>query len=157
MTELAPRLLRYCAGWTRERGAAEDIVQDTLMALIRRWQQMGPPDSVDAFAFSIARRKAYRAVVRQRLFEPLMTILGRHHPGADPEKSVVVKAEMARTRRGLATLPARDREAILLVAAGEIGMAEAAEVLGISISALKMRLLRARKRLAGILEKDHEG
>ncbi len=155
--ELAPRLLRYSMGWTRERGLAEDIVQDTLVALIRRWQEIGPPDSAEAFVFAVARRKAYRAVVRRRLFQPLMTILDRHHPDADPEEATVAKAEMQRVQCALAALPARDREALLLIAAGELGMADAATILGISVSAVKMRLLRARQRLAAILESEHAG
>jgi DNA-binding CsgD family transcriptional regulator len=48
-------------------------------------------------------------------------------------------------------LPGRDREALLLVATGELGLAESARVLGISLSALKMRVHRARKRLAQLL------
>jgi len=54
-------------------------------------------------------------------------------------------------------LPGKDREALLLVAAGELGLAESARVLGISLSALKMRVHRARKRLQQLLEERKVG
>jgi len=42
------------------------------------------------------------------------------------------------------------------VALGELSSIAAAAVLGISVSALKMRVHRARKRLAAALEDGHE-
>jgi RNA polymerase sigma-70 factor (ECF subfamily) len=52
----------------------------------------------------------------------------------------------------LKRLPGRDREALLLVAAGELALEDGARLLGISKSALKMRLHRARQRLQSLLE-----
>jgi DNA-directed RNA polymerase specialized sigma24 family protein len=49
-------------------------------------------------------------------------------------------------------LSSRDREAILLVAVGGVSMSGAASALGLSISAVKMRVSRARARLAALLE-----
>jgi len=55
---------------------------------------------------------------------------------------------LVRVRAALARLPRKDREALLLVALGQMTSAEAAVVLGLSLSATKMRVHRARKRLA---------
>jgi DNA-directed RNA polymerase specialized sigma24 family protein len=56
----------------------------------------------------------------------------------------------------LTRLPRRDREALLVVAVGGLGTHDAAEALGISVSAVKMRTLRARQRLRALLEAPHE-
>src|SRR2546422_445495 len=53
---LAPRLVAYVLGRTSCRGTAEDIAQEALTALVRRWKQTGPPESPDGYAFAIARR-----------------------------------------------------------------------------------------------------
>ncbi len=70
-TALAPRLIGYVLARTGCRGTAEDIAQDALTALVRRWRQIGPPESPDAFAFAIARRRAGRAVARRALLAPI--------------------------------------------------------------------------------------
>lgn len=49
-----------------------------------------------------------------------------------------------------------DREALLLVGVEGMDLTRGAEVLGISLSAIKMRVHRARKRLARILEEPHD-
>jgi len=98
--------------------------------------------------FSIARRRAVRAVIRRRLWVPIEHAFGRHDDAPDPEAQAVARAEHVRVRAALARLPRKDREALLLVALGQMTSAEAAVVLGLSLSATKMRVHRARKRLA---------
>lgn len=160
VTELAPRLLRYCLGRTGSMEAAEEAAQEALAALVRRWRLHGAPDSPEAFAFTVARRRAARAALRRRLLRPLAALLedGREPEADGPglEERTVARAELALTRRALRRLPARDREALLLAAAGELAGAEAARVLGISPSAYKMRLHRARRRLHELLERHDE-
>jgi RNA polymerase sigma-70 factor (ECF subfamily) len=62
----------------------------------------------------------------------------------------------AQLRRAFGTLSARDREVLLLVAAGELDLQSVSRLLGISLSATKMRLHRARRRLTAIMEVAHE-
>lgn len=154
---LAPRVLRYCLGRVGEAGAAEEVAQEALAALVRRWRGRGAPESPEAFVFAVARRRAFRASVRRRLLVPLTALKGASRlaePGV--EERAVARDELARTLAALRRLPGRDREALLLAAAGELPTGEAARVLGISPSAFKMRLHRARRRLAELLE-DREG
>ena len=160
ITDLAPRLLRYCRGRTGSAEVGEEVAQEALTALVRRWRLHGPPDSPEAFAFTVARRRAARTALRRRLFRPLDALL---ESGAEPEEDdpgleerAAARAELARTAAVLRRLPGRDREALLLVAAGELATAEAARVLGISPSAFKMRLHRARARLRDLLERHDE-
>jgi RNA polymerase sigma-70 factor (ECF subfamily) len=105
-------------------------------------------------------------VVRRRLLLPLAALTDGHggrgagipaelaHPSTarDQEEQAVARGEVSRTLAALRRLPARDREALLLVAAGELATDEAARLLGVSRSAFKMRVHRARKRLSELLE-----
>lgn len=152
LDELAPRLLRYCLGRAGSRPLAEESAQEALTALVFRWRRHGPPDSPEAFAFTVARRRLQRMLVRQRLLEPLERVMHGHSPRPDPETHTMNRAALRRTLRALEHLPGGHREALLLVAAGELDTAAAAAILGISSSALKMRVHRARKKLHGLLE-----
>lgn len=150
--ELTPRLLRYCVGRAGDRSLGEDIAQETLTALVARWRRHGPPDCPEAFAFTVARRRLGRALLRRRLMEPLESLFHERDEAPGPEQDALTKNTLTRSLEKLDQLPAREREALLLVATGELDMARAAEVLGISKSALKMRVHRARKHLQKLME-----
>jgi RNA polymerase sigma-70 factor (ECF subfamily) len=154
IAELAPRVLRYATARLGDPALAEDVAQESLAALVRAWRNGGAPDSAEAFVFAIARRRAGRAVWRRRLAAPLELAVGTRTDEPSPEARAIATDESARVRAALARLSSRDREAILLVAVGGLSMAEAAAALGLSISAVKMRVSRARIRLAALLG-DH--
>jgi len=155
--ELAPQLFRYSLGRTRDAGLAEEVAQDALAALVQRWRRHGPPECPAAFAFAVARRRAGRLNFQRRLLKPLHALLDGHSPLPGPEEIATQRTALGRTLTAMRQLPGRDREALLLVGAGELGPTEGARVLGISVSALKMRLHRARKRLLQILEEKQDG
>jgi RNA polymerase sigma-70 factor (ECF subfamily) len=150
--ELTPGLLRYCTARTRDRNLAEEIAQESLMALIMHWNNHGAPESAQAFLFAVARRKAARAMLRRRLLLPLQILVGSRDHAPDPEETVLRRDGCTQLSRVLEQLPPRDREALLIVAVGGLNTSEAARVLGISESALKMRTLRARQRLHDLME-----
>ncbi|HEY7216546.1 MAG TPA: sigma-70 family RNA polymerase sigma factor [Thermoanaerobaculia bacterium] len=154
MKELAPQLLRYSLGRTGDATLAEEVAQDALTALVQRWRRHGPPECPAAFAFAVARRRAGRLNLRRRLLEPLNALFDGHSPLPGPEEHALLRTDLGRTLAALRKLPDRDREALLLGVA-DLGLTEGARVLGISISALKMRVHRARKRLLQLLEEAH--
>lgn len=117
VTELAPRLLRYCLGRTRDPALAEDVAQEALVALVRRWRRWGPPESPEAFVFSIARRRAWRRVWERRLLAPLSLLGLRADSGGDPQRHALARLEASDALRALRTLRAADREVLLLLLA----------------------------------------
>lgn len=70
---------------------------------------------------------------------------------AEPDDHVVARELGARLERAILTLPASTRAALVLRDIEGLSTAEAAEELGISESALKVRLHRARQRLRAVL------
>jgi RNA polymerase sigma-70 factor (ECF subfamily) len=152
IAELAPRVLRYANARLGDLALAEEIAQESLAALVRACRNGGAPESAEAFVFAIARRRAGRAVWRRRLWAPLELASGVRSGAPSPEAKAIAQDESARLRKALARLSSRDREAILLVAVGGLSMADAAAALGLSLSAVKMRVSRARTRLAALLE-----
>jgi len=153
LRDLAPRLLRYGLARSGDIALAEEAAQDGLAALARRWRRSGPPDQAGGFAFAVTRRRLFRALARRRLLAPLAALANGHgrHPDADPERQALSRADLERTLAAIRGLPRHEREALLLVAVGELSSDEAAALAGVSRSALKMRVLRARRRLQAIL------
>jgi RNA polymerase sigma factor (sigma-70 family) len=151
VTALAPRLIAYAQARTGCRSTAEDIAQDALTALVRRWRHAGPPESPDAFAFAIAKRRAGRAVAKRAMLAPLDAI--RHAAGREPTaaQSHEDRSELAFVRSLLGRLPRADREALVLRAAGELSFAEIAALMRTSPAAVKMRISRARRKLSIML------
>lgn len=152
VSRLAPGLLRYCLGRTGDRALAEDAAQEALAALVGRWRRHGPPRSPDAFAFGIARRRAGRLLLRRRLGAPLEAARGLCSGEPGPAARLEGRERLRQVLRALAKLPPGEREALLMVVAGELRLRSAAALLGVSVPALKMRLHRARKRLGELLE-----
>ena len=154
---LAPRLIGYALARTGCPGAAEDVAQDALTALVRRWRQAGPPESPDAFAFAIARRRASRVVARRALMAPLDAI--RSVAGREPsvEHTYEHRAELTNVRSALRTLSRTDREALLLRSVGELSFEQISVIVGASPEAVKMRISRARRRLAASVQEHSDG
>jgi RNA polymerase sigma factor (sigma-70 family) len=153
LRDLAPRLLRYGLARCGDLALAEEAAQDGLAALARRWRRSGPPDQAGGFAFAVTRRRLFRALARRRLLAPLAALANGHgrHPDPDPERRALSRADLEHTLAAIRGLPRHEREALLLVTVGELSSAEAAALAGVSRSALKMRVLRARRRLQAAL------
>ena len=150
---LAPRLVAYATGRTGCRSTGQDVAQDALIALVARWKRHGPPESPEAFAFAIARRRAGRATLRRALTRPLdfvLTTQGDANGIEAYEHRSELQSVMATMRR----LRSGDREVLLLRAAGELSLNEIAIVTRSSVAAVKMRLHRARSRLTELLKES---
>jgi len=154
---LAPRLIAYALARTGCRGMAEDIAQESLTALVRRWQRAGPPASPDGYTFAIAKRRVGRAIARRALTAPLDALRGvaRDEPGVD--QAYEDRTELASVLSAMRALGRADRDALLLRVVGELSFDEIANVTGSSPGAVKMRISRARRRLVALLPEHSNG
>ncbi len=154
--DLAPRVLRYCRGRLRDAAMAEEVAQEALTALVQRHRRHGPPEDSAAFVFAIARRRAARSQLRAALMAPLDALADRASSDPTPEELAIQEHRRRELRQALQALPRGEREALLLVLAGDLDYRTVAELLGISEAAVKMRLHRARRRLENLMEVCHE-
>jgi len=156
VTALVAPLLRYCRGRTGSFSQAEDIAQESLRILVEKWRRSGPPEDPQAFAFTVARRRAARLQARQAFLRPLDLLMDQSSEAPGPAATAESRSSLAAARSALRCLPRRDREVLMLTLLGDLSLRQAAEVLGVSYSAAKMRLLRARRRLSAEMEVRHE-
>jgi RNA polymerase sigma-70 factor (ECF subfamily) len=162
---VAPRLLGYLLKMARERALADDLLQQTFLKVHRaRAAYVRGADPVP-WIYSIAHRtfidetrKHKRAVVRvgedEALPEVAAAITGesedrRDEVRGDPEL-------VAAALDALAGLPPQQREAVVLTKLDGRTVAEAAEIAGTTVGAMKVRAHRGYEALRKLLGKPED-
>jgi RNA polymerase sigma factor (sigma-70 family) len=131
-----------------EREEAEDILQEAALAAYLNLRSLNSADRFAGWFCGIVlnhcrmyRRRAYRSLRPEPLKETMRSREGDAHAIADEH------ALLAEVATALRLLPEAQRQAALLVYLVGFTPSEAAAALGISGSALKVRLHRARRSL----------
>lgn len=125
----------------------EDLVQETLLALHLQRGTYDEALPVSSWVYAIARHKLVdlwrRRGRREALHEPIDDLDEQDHPAAPDEQPA---------RRDVAvlleSLPAAQRQAILMTKIEGLSMIEASQRSGVSVAALKVQVHRGLKRLA---------
>lgn len=145
--QLAPHLRAYFA--RRGAGAdAEDLVQETLIAIHGRRASYDPKLPFTAWLHAIARYKLIDHFRRMRLRRTLPLEDAGAVLADEDEESVSARRDVERL---LATLPDHKRELLRQVKLEGASTAEAAERLGLSESAVKVGVHRALKALSSMI------
>jgi len=164
---LAPRLLGYLVRMARERALAEDLLQQTFLKVHRaRAAYVRGADPVP-WIYSIAHRtfldearRGRRAAVRVGEVETLPEVpAGLTGESDDRRDEVRGDPElMAAAIDALAALPVAQREAVVLTKLDGKSVAEAAEIAGTTVGAMKVRAHRGYVALRKLLGKsEHAG
>ena len=143
-----PRVLAFVSRRT-DQARAHDVVADTFATAWRHFARL--PAEPLPWLYRVARNSLANeeraARRRARLFERMA---GGGVPSA-PDHAVSVVAD-AGLREALSRLSRLDREALLLIGWEGLDHDAAAHVLGCTAVAFKVRVHRARRRLARLLE-----
>lgn len=146
--EHAPDVHRFALFLTADPTLADDLTSETF---VRAWGARERVDLATVRAYLLAiTRNLFRHELRRARRREVPLGAGDEMPasGASPERAAVVRDELERVLRALQELPESDREALLLRAEGGLAYDEIARTLGLSLSAVKVKIHRARLRLA---------
>jgi len=132
---------------------AEDVVQEALIAALTT--PALPAGDVGAWLRSIAARKAldHLRVARRRAEQPLPET-DEASPAFTAADGEARRLDVLAARRALAALSPTDRAVLTLVDLEGHSMAEAAAALGVTYVAVRLRAVRARRKLARLLRAD---
>jgi RNA polymerase sigma-70 factor (ECF subfamily) len=150
-TALFERYKQPLFGFFRRRLAdsaqAEELTQETFIAVLRSAPRYQPSALFRTFLYSIALR-ILRAHRRKTAFRA--TFFGEQPAGREPagHSDPVVDLLM---REAVATLDRIDREVLLLREFEQLSYAEIAEVLALPLNTVRSRLFRARTALHDLL------
>jgi RNA polymerase sigma-70 factor (ECF subfamily) len=145
-----PALRRYALALLRDRGEADDLVQDCLLrALDRIDAKLGDGD-IRPWLFTIM-HNLFISRGRRLTRRAAWLVHDNDAEGSVPptQSSYLEVQDML---RGLATLPDDQRQVILLVTVEGFSYAEVARIVGAPIGTVMSRLSRARDRLNDFIE-----
>jgi RNA polymerase sigma-70 factor (ECF subfamily) len=143
---LLPDLRAFSRFLCREREAADDLVQNTILAALDKQSQFAEGTNLKGWLFTIMRNRFYSDLRTQRRRPALIDNDSAPPLTAvdNPEATLALKELSS----ALFELSAQSREALVLVGAGGFSYEEAASLCGCSVGTLKARVSRARKHLS---------
>src|ERR1700727_966195 len=145
-------LVRLAALLVRDVATAEEVGQASFVAMHGGWRRLRDSDKALSYLRqSVVNRS--RSVLRHRM------VADQNAPKPAPDRpsaehGAIVLLERSAVVSALRTLPARQREALVLRYYGDMSEAQIASVMGISRGAVKSHTARAMAALRVVLERD---
>lgn len=141
------RLFRLALWWERDRGAAEDLVQDTLVQALKSFHRFTPGTNCRAWLSTILRHvhsNKRRGQHHERLVDDTDDRIAQTVPFVPAVPQHVTDDDMLAALRDL---PAAHQEIILLCDVEELSYKDIAQALGIPMGTVMSRLHRGRTLL----------
>jgi RNA polymerase sigma-70 factor (ECF subfamily) len=154
IAEYGPALARISASYERNRALREELLQEILLAIVLALPRLKDPSKLKAYVFRIAHNRAVGHVL-QRVREPAA------EPGPEPDEIAAAaptqEQSMIASQRSHALLHAIQRLAlpyrqVITLVLEDLTHPEIAEVLGISVVNVGVRVSRAKQQLKGLLD-----
>jgi RNA polymerase sigma-70 factor (ECF subfamily) len=160
--EMVPHLdalYRAALGMTRDRGDAEDLVQDTYVRAFQFYDQFHGGSNARAWLFRIM-TNLYINSYRRRHREPervsydemedfflynRLSDAQSRGAGNAPEAEIVQKVEVEAIREAIERLPDEYRDTVILADLNEFSYQEISDMLQIPVGTVRSRLSRGRR------------
>jgi len=145
-------LVRMSAMLLGDTGAAEEVVQESFIAVHAAWRRLRDIDkAVPYLRRSVLNRS--RSILRHRM------VTDRHVPVREPdmpsaEQGAIAQFERSAVIEALRSLPARQREALVLKFYLELSEEEIAAAMKISTGAVKSHTSRGKAALRAALDPE---
>ena len=136
---------RFAVYLSGDPALAEDLTSE---AFVRAWNSDEPvrAETVKAYLFTIVRHLYIREQLRRSRHQPLATTM--MDTATDIERALDRKKRLRSLTDALRRLPEIDCSVLLMRADEEMSYQQIADSLGLSLTAVKVRIHRARVKLA---------
>ena len=150
------RMYAYALRLTASPATADDVVQDTLIAVWQSARSFRGEGRVLAWLLGIVHHTAMKGLrhIHQPITEEMEIVLPA--PTALPEERIQTKEEVHSLQKGLKSLSPEHRAILELVFYQGMSLNEVAEVCHCPLGTVKSRLSYARRHLRGILSRQEE-
>ncbi|MCC6801712.1 MAG: sigma-70 family RNA polymerase sigma factor [Anaerolineae bacterium] len=164
---LSPGIGRFVRRLIGDGQEAEDVVQDTMMALYLNLNRIEPVEKLRPYVYRIARNRCYDILRRTRRYDevsideddddPLRVRVSfeiadeRATPPDELAHWLLLHLEV---REAMDSLPELQRQTLILFADEGLTYAEIAEVMGVNIGTIKSRLFHAKRTLRARLKPE---
>ncbi|KQZ64660.1 RNA polymerase subunit sigma-70 [Sphingopyxis sp. Root1497] len=151
LAAMLPHLRAFGRSLCGNADLADDLVQETMLkAWKARAQYIPGPSSMKSWAFVIL-RNCFLSQMRRKKFTADYDELAAERLLVAPDDQDD-SLHLADVQRGLLMLPVDQREALVLIGAGQLSYEEAAAICECAVGTMKSRVSRARTALQEILE-----
>ena len=151
------RVRRFILGLVKDNALADDLVQETFIRIQQNLDDLRDPSKMSSWVFRIAYnlcqdhfRRSKEYLIDEDAISEKSGDLGEKDIQKEMEQRQM--GECVQDKVNL--LPESSRTVILLFDTMDLSHQEIAEILGITVENVKVRLHRARKKLKGILEEE---
>ncbi|MBB4933774.1 RNA polymerase sigma-70 factor (ECF subfamily) [Lipingzhangella halophila] len=148
-------MLRLLRRLTSDPGTAEEILQESWLAVWRSAGSFRSSASVRAWLLGVARRQAHNRL--RRATPPAVEIGAAPEPvdpTADVESQALAAAGHAVIVAAIGRLPEAHRDVVVLALVEELPYADIAEVVGVPVGTVKSRMSKARRMLSEELSRE---
>lgn len=155
--ELAEPVLHYLERYVGDRAVAEDLRQETLLRVARGLASFEGRSAVKTWVFSIATRVAaeyFRDPGKRTRIVDMDEIAEPADPGQTIDERVVVGEMTGCIREVIDSLPEIYRAPLILHDLEDLTAAQTADICECTVSAVKIRVHRARTRLREALRQQ---
>ena len=151
-------VFRFARLMTGSSEAAEDVVQEVFLALMRGASRYDPARStLTTYLYGSARNHIRRRLLRDRLFVSLEEkgpdLCGAQSDGTTADE-LSRQRDLRGLRRSILTLPPKYREVIVLCDLQDVSYADAAAALACAVGTVRSRLHRARQLLTEKMQRS---
>jgi RNA polymerase sigma-70 factor, ECF subfamily len=159
------QVITFCYAFMRNREASEDLAQETFMRVFRNSARYQPVAKFTTWLYKIAANLCINELKKRNLRQSLSL---DEPAGADPDGTKVIEriasedssplsdAEKHEAQvligKAINHLPDDQRTTLVMVEYHHMAYQDIAEVLGVTVSAIKMRVKRARETLKETLK-----
>jgi RNA polymerase sigma-70 factor (ECF subfamily) len=151
LAAMLPHLRAFGRSLCGNADLADDLVQETMLKAWKAREQYIPgPSSMKSWAFVIL-RNCFLSQMRRKKFTADYDELAAERLLVAPDDQDD-SLHLGDVQRGLMMLPVDQREALVLIGAGQLSYEEAAAICGCAVGTMKSRVSRARTALHDILE-----
>lgn len=145
-----PALRSYARALCRDRSAADDLVQETVLRALAAEAQWEDGTDLRAWLFTIQRNAWLGGLRRRGVEQRFLDQAASEATVVQPDHGAVRDLQAA-----MMLLPAVQREALTLVGGHGMSLAEAADVCGVAVGTIKARISRGRNALRALLSQQH--
>jgi len=149
---LRPELHRYCARLLGSVIEGEDVVQDTIARALVALQTLDEPPPLRPWIFRIAHNRALDVLRARAVRNAEASAAANHEETAIPDsEELLMREEAVHTAVSrFSELPTMQRSVVILKDVLDESLSEIADLLGLSVDAVKAHLARGRTRLKQI-------
>ena len=151
--QFSPMVFRLISRFFRRREDVEDLAQDVFLKIFARIDQVRPDENFPGWLARATVNTCYDELRKTRRRKVAFEIYGPPQVG-EPVVMPAEPEEFGRARLALEGLDPKLKIPLILKEVEEMSVEEIARTLGITQTNVKVRLFRARKKLAAVLGDD---